>query len=904
MRTGLVALAVAALLAAASPLAAQIRINEVLASNLLGRADEDGDFGDWIELVNVGPLALSLEGSGLTDDPRIPFKWIFPEVRLAPDQYLVVWCSGKNLHGAELHTSFRLSGSGERVELVTPAGSVADAVVFPAQTDDHSWGRTPDRTGDWRYLLRPTPGRPNDVVSSETPISSLPDVTPGGGVYAEPPVLEISGDFPPGVVIRFAINGSPPNADSQIYRGPLAVQRTSVLRAAAFLDRDRVSVIATHTYLVGVDHLEVPIMAISMTPSDFEFVHLSNQNRGRQFERGGHLEIFNEAGQRVASSPIGLRLHGGAGRSGGLALKKSYRAYFRREYGNAKLDLPLFADTEVRRFDKLVLRAGMADAFRSGPRASLIRDQVVRNLHRDMGHLIAHGTWYNLFVNSRYRGLYNVSERIGADFFASYFPGTDDDDWDVVAAFADAIDGDKVAWEETVRFFKESDLNDEALFEEAIRRVDVENLTTYVITNMWAQNHDWPSNNWFAAAPRGHDIPWQFVVWDAESGLGWGPTGHSADSFEHFFLSGNRGGNLSDVFVSLFARRDFQRYFLETFDELLGTVLSADHVIGLVREQADVIDGDIEEEAAATSGDAREWASNIEAIIDFAKNRGSALRQAVFESGRFTLPRAVAVDPRRVRLLPETVVVVEGRNLERDARIFFNDVPSPSVEFISSVAMRAALPFDLAVAGNPDITVEHEGFRLTARGLLRVDLARPRIVNLQPDRGSGRGGDEVLISGINFLEGVTVLFGETPAPSVERFFDTDVLLRVITPPGSGTVEVRVVNTIPGEVPSETTLPFTYVPAGEARFLRGDINGDRRVTITDAIAVLDVLFRDPAPPACLDAGDADDSGRVDLTDAIALLDHLFRGGGPLPQPSGACGVDLTADSLPCARPVCE
>jgi hypothetical protein len=77
-------------------LAQQIRINEVMTSNFSTISDEDGSFEDWIELYNYGSEAINLYGYGLSDNPEIPFKWTLPEYEIQPDEYLLIWASGKN----------------------------------------------------------------------------------------------------------------------------------------------------------------------------------------------------------------------------------------------------------------------------------------------------------------------------------------------------------------------------------------------------------------------------------------------------------------------------------------------------------------------------------------------------------------------------------------------------------------------------------------------------------------------------------------------------------------------------------------------------------------------------------------------------------------------------------------
>jgi hypothetical protein len=75
---------------------AQIVINEIMSSNNSVISDEDGSFEDWIELYNTGSDTINLEGYGLSDNPQQPFKWVFPSYPVAPDEYVLIWASGKN----------------------------------------------------------------------------------------------------------------------------------------------------------------------------------------------------------------------------------------------------------------------------------------------------------------------------------------------------------------------------------------------------------------------------------------------------------------------------------------------------------------------------------------------------------------------------------------------------------------------------------------------------------------------------------------------------------------------------------------------------------------------------------------------------------------------------------------
>jgi hypothetical protein len=78
------------------------------------------------------------------------------------------------------------------------------------------------------------------------------------------------------------------------------------------------------------------------------------------------------------------------------------------------------------------------------------------------------------------------------------------------------------------------------------------------------------------------------------------------------------------------------------------------------------------------------------------------------------------------------------------------------------------------------------------------------------------------------------------------------------------------------------------------FIRGDADRDGSVDLSDAIAILEQLFRGRRVD-CGDASDADDSGRVEITDAVYLLEYLFLSGDSPPYPFPDAGGDFTDDA---------
>ena len=142
----------------AAPGTADVFISEFMAVNNTTLQDEDGAYPDWLELFNAGSQSVDLEGWFLTDSALNLYKWRFPAVSIAPGQFLVVFCSGKDRTdpAAELHTSFRLRGDGEYLALVGPDGlTVVHAYEgFPEQVADVSYGLSQEVSSSvYHYLI-------------------------------------------------------------------------------------------------------------------------------------------------------------------------------------------------------------------------------------------------------------------------------------------------------------------------------------------------------------------------------------------------------------------------------------------------------------------------------------------------------------------------------------------------------------------------------------------------------------------------------------------------------------------------------------------------------------------------------------------------------------------------------
>ncbi|MDA3891121.1 MAG: CotH kinase family protein [Salinivirgaceae bacterium] len=76
-------------------IAQNIIINEFSSLNTL-ILDEDNDTPDWFELHNYSSESINIGNFSISDDSSNLTKWVFPEIELTPDAYLLIYTSGKD----------------------------------------------------------------------------------------------------------------------------------------------------------------------------------------------------------------------------------------------------------------------------------------------------------------------------------------------------------------------------------------------------------------------------------------------------------------------------------------------------------------------------------------------------------------------------------------------------------------------------------------------------------------------------------------------------------------------------------------------------------------------------------------------------------------------------------------
>lgn len=571
---------VTALLLAAAPAGAQIvYVNEVMASNTATIVDAFGAYSDWIEIHNAGAATVDLTGYYLTDDPALPEKWRFPSGTIAPQGFLLVWATDRNLvtAGGQLHANFKLSATGEPVRLTRPDGvSVVDEAPAQALATDASLARMTDGGAVWNVVTVATPGTSN---APPVPSVPMPAFSTAPGAYAAPFALGLA-VAQAGAVIHYTLDGSEPTAASPTYTGPLTltdragdpavyalirtnpltsgreawhlprgeITKINVVRARAYADGYLPSPIRTGSFVVGTRLAAnglYPVVSLVTQPANLFANDIgiyvpgntyTTGNTGNYFQEGSawerpvHVEIFNQDGSLALAQDTGMRISGGMT----VALpQKTLKLYARDEYGTPTFNLPLFPDVPLSSYKRFRLRNSGNDWGLRG-----FCDLASHEMFKCMGMDTQAGRPVIHFLNGEYWGMANLREEYSRYYYAGHFDMNPDD---VVVLENDGtvddgpLDG-ATPYFAMLDYIDQHDMTDPAVYEHVGSLMDVDNFIRYFTAEIYVANRDWPGNNivfwrkntatYDPTALPGHDGRWRWSLKDLD--LCWGDTGLDA----------------------------------------------------------------------------------------------------------------------------------------------------------------------------------------------------------------------------------------------------------------------------------------------------------------------------------------------------------------------------------------
>ncbi len=597
-------------------LAAQIVINEFLASNTGSIIDPDfNESADWLELYNAGSTLVNIGGYFISDNFDTPQKWQIPAgTEIAPNGFLLIWADGLN---TGLHTNFKISADGEELAVYSAAGVLVDSISFGLQEPNISLGRSRMENA-WVFFTEPTPGAANDAQTFNGIVQNVPRFSVLGGIFQAPVTLEITNPF--GGQIHFTRDGSEPDENSPVINASLTIDKTTVVRARIYQPGKVPGKIVTHTYFIDSNNETgtLPVVSIATNPDNFwdPMKGIYVQDFKPEWEIPVNIELFENDG----SDRAGFNLAAGIKVNGLYSWQlpqKMLGVYFRKEYGEGHLDYPLLFDRSRSSYDNFALRASGSDwaytLFRDGMTQSL----TAENMDVDFQGFRA----CVVFVNGEYLGIHNIRSKIDEDFIVQNHHLVDQKvDMIENENYVEAGSLDEYAAFEALYH---KDLSVQENFDAVAAKMDIENFTDFIITEIYSQNTS-VDHNIMAWKPQ-NEGKWKWILNDLDRG---------------FF---NAGNNMIEFYADrdviplsqLLTNENYRNYFGKRMADHLFTTFDPELVKLVIDEFKSSIENEIPKHIQRWQGTSSDygdpipsadyWNNEVEKMRIFAEQRPSAL---------------------------------------------------------------------------------------------------------------------------------------------------------------------------------------------------------------------------------------------------------------------------------------
>lgn len=448
------------------------------------------------------------------------------------------------------------------------------------------------------------------------------------------------------------------------------VFRGVVLKAVAY-DNGTYSEVVTRTYFVtpeGRSKYSMPVFSLSMDSDkmygyenglnvpgkDFDDWRANNPDvyfsgfspanyhrKGKETEFKAHLSFF-DAGKEKLNHHFGLRMNGNFTR---IFPNKSFRMYAKSDYGEKNFKYPFFENSTTDKFKRLLLRNGGNDAH-----TTIFRDALVHDLTRNLNYSIQESTPVVVFINGEYNGIRNLRERFDDKYFNSKFE-IHEDSLDFYDFMGELDTGQEDYYNEMVAFFEGNSLEDDAIFEEAMRFLDPINYTDYLITNIYIANTDWPHNNYNFfrnrvtfnpnAEIKEKDGRFRWILKDTDHGLNIDLTDQKykfdamdwATRFSEGTYPGDIANNLSTLLIRKMLENDnYKTYFINRFADVMNTTLRKDRVLSYVATYRLKYKNEIDENSKRWPNFARkmnDWEEAIAVMETFIQKREAYQQQHI-----------------------------------------------------------------------------------------------------------------------------------------------------------------------------------------------------------------------------------------------------------------------------------
>lgn len=573
-------------------------INEVMNNNTLYLGQNGNEHYDWIEIKNNSDKDIALKEYALSNDKNKPTMWTFPDITLKPGEFYIIMASGDtNLSNQSfLHINFKLSD--EEGIYLWKNKEVIDSMFLSEIPVNYSMGRN-EKNGFY-YIETPTPGNENNTGVRE--IATLPIIQKQAGIYND--VENIKVEIVANGAIYYTTDGSTPSTNSSKYTGPLFLSETTSLKVVNIEEGKLPSKVVTSSYIINENHT-LPVMSISMKPSDFRYIERNAWTNGIEVE--AHAELYEEGNS--FSIPCGFKLFGGSTR--GMA-KKSYALKFRTSYGESSLHYPVFDTRDFSKFDTLVIRSGSQDSENA-----LLRDIFATSVMEESEAEVQAYKSIILYINGDYWGVYNIREKVDDTFLSNHY-NVDGEKGNIVRTDYEVGLGTANDYRSIINFLTTNNMTKQENYEKIKEMVNINSLIDFWIGEIYTNNNDIINSRTFTH-PDIDKGKLHFIYYDLDYSLYFPMNNY------YTFMTNPEG--MSDfkvptVFMrSMFQNKQFKNDFVERLSEQLKTTWSKENLNKTLEEIYNKLKPEMERNQKRWGMTMQDWEDSVDVIRTYIEKR-------------------------------------------------------------------------------------------------------------------------------------------------------------------------------------------------------------------------------------------------------------------------------------------
>ena len=509
---------------------AQLKINELMQSNIDCIMDDLNDFPDsWVELYNDSQTGIDLRDYklGLTDNAAE--AWPLPIQRVDSKEYVLIYCDKV---GNGIHTNFRLdSGKGASVYLFM-GDKVIDKVkdLKKQPSPNIAYGRKTDGADEWGYQIEPTPkaancGEITDKILGDPVFSELGKVTRNNEAFSL--TISMPEGTPEGTEIRLTTDGSEPVATSTLYTEPLSIKSTTVIRARLFCNGYLSPRSVAQSYIFFPRQITLPVVSIITNkkylkdPTIGIYVDGNYMSGKKNYEfnwrRPINIEIFDKEDKKsVINQLCETRIAGGATRS---SARKSLAVYANKRFGTKHFEYEFFPDQKpgIKAQKSFMLRNAGNDFDYLYMRDAIIQRSMAQHVDLDWQ------AWQPaiIYINGDYQGMLNIRERSNEDnIWANYQKLEDIDMIEISQDNSRMVEELKAGSWDNYNAFKDFYREQGHTLKEYEEWMDCDEYINLMVMNLYFNNQDFPGNNVVLWRPTAEGGRWRWIAKDTDFGLG------------------------------------------------------------------------------------------------------------------------------------------------------------------------------------------------------------------------------------------------------------------------------------------------------------------------------------------------------------------------------------------------